>query len=718
MHDSRFHPRRLALRSSDAKSLLLTFVPVFILLCFGRLLEFSVARGHGIVDIRSALWIDAPVPVALCLAAVLVWFVVRGRTLGHATWPATISALLVVLVGALVLGLVLPWWVTGWLDWRLVGFLKTDSLVVLGLAATIALALSVSAETKVLRTCVLLLLHVVVVSLAIITVADISVLVGTGGRGGYFALREFLANPLGLTPILLSELTPARGVILAIPFAVGLSPLVFRLTFSRYKASFRKRLPLSAVLGVCLPTLALLAIVPVQDSDLYPESSVVRLATMVWEDANWNEDVLAMTGSHENPYDLRDTRLVVTDSTRTMNVVVIVMESVRADALTPYNPELPTTPFLDSLSAHALVVEDMFTTTPYTNKALVSAFAGIPPSVDSDIVEALPGGIPALGLPSLLSEHGYKSVFFTPATLAFERKDMILANLGFEEAFGDGDYATEGFEPKKYFGYEDRVVLAEVMSWVDRAVEEEDPFFMGMLTLTSHHPYDVPASAPRLGLAPWDDELNNYYDAVAYTDAFVRDLFHGFAERGLLDSTLFLIVSDHGEAFGEHGLTTHGNVIWDEALRIPAMMYNPIVFPKGRRIRGPRQLIDLVPTVADVLNLSWEGRMPPGRSFLADSQADRLLFHACKNGYMGVALRMGSHKYLYEYRRRPMRVFNTADDPGERRDIAGELPPGQVQAAESQLVAWLQNVRQAYALAREAPDSRAEDARPSGRFHY
>ena len=107
-----------------------------------------------------------------------------------------------------------------------------------------------------------------------------------------------------------------------------------------------------------------------------------------------------------------------------------------------------------------------------------------------------------------------------------------------------------------------------------------------------------------------------------------------------------------------------------------------------------------VKTVADALNMEWEGKQPPGASLFADQLEERLLFHACRNE-SAAAMRQGGYKYIYGYDRRPMRVFDTAEDPGERHDIAGELPSGQILAAEARMVGWLRNVRQAYALVKQ-----------------
>lgn len=696
----------LALRSEDVFRLVLLFVPTALLLCFGRLAEFAGVQGSE--GLARMLWTDVPVPTALVACSAVSWVVVYRAAGRYAELAATVAALVVGGGGAMLLRLLLPWWVTSWLDPQALGFLRTDLALVLAAVVAIAVALATVRRSRLGRKAAWGLAHGLAAAVAAVVVADLAVLLGTGARGGYFAVRDFLLDPIHLAPVVMSEMTVGGVVLLALPLAITLLPL---LTARRSGAARRRAIPVRRVVLVCGPLLGL-SVVPVGPGD---PSAIVRMATMTWEEYRWDGADMASMRLDENPYDLRNARLVATDSTRALNVVVLVLESVRRSAVTPYAPDLPTTPFLDSLARNGLLVEGMHTPVSYTNKALVSIFGGIPPSPDSRIVEALPGGIPSPGLPRLLREHGYRSAFFTPATLAFERKDQILENLGFDEAYGDGAYEREGFEEKAYFGYEDRIVLDKTLAWAGERAEHGDPFFLGMLTLTAHHPYDVPDDAVRLGLEPDHEDLGAYYDAVRYTDDFVRELFDGFERRGLLDSTVFVIVGDHGEAFGEHDMMTHGNILWEEVLQVPAIVYGPGLIPEAQRVPGPRLLTDIVPTVAAMLNLRWEGPQPPGFSLLGQVPAERPLVHAYKDGRVALALRRGTKKYLFEYHRRSTRVFDLATDPAERHDLAARTAPGEVQSAEHELLNWVEAVQHAYWLAREAAGVDRDGAPPSGR---
>ena len=185
-------------------------------------------------------------------------------------------------------------------------------------------------------------------------------------------------------------------------------------------------------------------------------------------DAHWDAPpTQAGLGDAAPAFDTRSLRLVPTDSTRRMNVVFVVLEAVRARSTTPYDTTLATTPFLDALARRSLLVEDMYAVVPYTNKAMTALFGGIYPYPHRAMREAQAAA--GQGLPALLRSHGYRSAFFTPARLDFERKDRILQNLGFEEVYGGGDYATDGYARTNYFGHEDRVVMPDLLRWVELA---------------------------------------------------------------------------------------------------------------------------------------------------------------------------------------------------------------------------------------------------------
>ena len=296
-------------------------------------------------------------------------------------------------------------------------------------------------------------------------------------------------------------------------------------------------------------------------------------------------------------------------------------------------------------------------------------------------------------MPRLLAPHGYRSAFFTPGHLRFENDARTIKNRGFELVKGEGDYPTEGFERSNYYGHEDCIMPRPSFDWLDSVVAAKRPFFLTYMTLTGHHDYQVPSTFKKqryAGVA--DDQLNDYLNALRYVHDWLRELFDGFQARGLLESTVFFIVGYYGQSFGEHGARQHVEVLYDEALRVPALIYAPSLWTKPGRISGPRQQIDLLPTVADVLGYKLEGGYLAGQSLLQPVPADRALYFMCWHEGSCIALRDGPKKYIYSYDNAPLQAFDLARDSVELNDLGPSLSEAQKAEIERRLLTWRESL--------------------------
>ena len=139
-----------------------------------------------------------------------------------------------------------------------------------------------------------------------------------------------------------------------------------------------------------------------------------------------------------------------------------------------------------------------------------------------------------------------------------------MENIGFPQFFAQENFdqmynTTPEFKDihsTNYFGYDDDVFLKPMMDWVDKQRKKETPFFLSYLTGVTHDPYNIP---PRQTWYPKtfsnDGSANGYLNGIAYTDDFLRKLMSKFESRGLMDSTLFVFVGDHGGDFADRGPT-------------------------------------------------------------------------------------------------------------------------------------------------------------------
>ncbi len=387
-----------------------------------------------------------------------------------------------------------------------------------------------------------------------------------------------------------------------------------------------------------------------------------------------------------------DTRLVATPRMEKRNVVLVFLESVRARSATPYNPELETTPFLDELAQDSLMAENAYAVVPHTSKSMVAAHCGVEPPLDTNMTESEPDAIPARCLPELLAEQGYRTVFFQSATENFERRRALVQNFGYEEFYPLESMDTEGYDQVNYFGYEDDIMLEPSRRWLQQ--NGDGPFMATYLTVTSHHDYNVP---PDFDTKEFSEKelVNKYQNTVHYQDAFLEKLFRQYKELGLYEKTIFVVMADHGEGFGEHGLYQHDNTIYNEGIKIPLLIHDPRRFEGGEVVKTPVQNLVVLPTVADLLGYRIEGGEYRGRSLL-DPLKPRPLKVSCWVENRCLALIDGDEKYIYHFGHREEEYFDLSEDPLEKDNIIGRQKEERIDRLRNELLFWEAYVRAMY----------------------
>jgi arylsulfatase A-like enzyme len=431
--------------------------------------------------------------------------------------------------------------------------------------------------------------------------------------------------------------------------------------------------------------------------------SALPSATLSWRDVDRNatlEVAASLLGSLGEPVSaarfdgdaLRAADLARVAPARWRNLVVVMLESTRASATNPYDPALPTTPFLAELAGRSLLMERAYAVVPHTSKATVTTLCGIEPHLRLPVTESDERGVPGRCLADLLGQQGFATLYATAHTGDFEDWAQLVANLGFREfmpleRMGD----TSGFEWAHYFGKEDDVALEPTRSWLER--HRERPFFVTYLTSTPHHDYQAPKRYGRHAFAE-DDVLNRYLNAVHYQDRFLRNLFDLFRELGLYEETVFVLIGDHGQAFGEHGRSGHSNVPYEEGLRVPFLIHAPGAFAAGERVAHPVSQTDLLPSALALLGYRVEGGRHVGRP-VWETGAERIHFFHCWMERKCAGAIDGTLKLVHYFGERPDELFDLAADPGERVNLAGRFP-ARVAALRERVVGWRSDVNGAY----------------------
>jgi arylsulfatase A-like enzyme len=239
------------------------------------------------------------------------------------------------------------------------------------------------------------------------------------------------------------------------------------------------------------------------------------------------------------------------------------------------------------------------------------------------------------------------------------------------------------------WGGDDRILVDQLLAWIDR--DRTRPFLGVAWTINSHHPYEPLPGQETIDffkgdLPPDDYDLGRYLNTLHETDREMGRLFDGLRQRGLADDTLVLVAGDHGQGFGSpHATWGHGFRVYDENVRVPFLVWNPRLFPKGRRVSKVTSHVDINPTVAHILGLppdpSWEGW-----SVFAPQHPPRAYFYAANDAYL-MGVRDGDWKYILNATRGSQELFDLARDPDEQANLASR-EPSRARRLRQHLSAW------------------------------
>ena len=587
--------------------------------------------------------------------------------------------------------------------WGALGLMRSDLLFNLGYVL-LWVGLFATVRRGASRRIIVGLFHLSTILVALITTSAYQYFKVTGSTLDSDYIYLWLSSPEGTGGAIASELTPGiLATLLAILVYAIFGPWLVTRLFGRWRgwSGLRVARPTTSwlrVVGVGLAVYALFSfsLLPgggsTGASKSFSRDAFINVIMTAAEVAEGQElpDISARSTVEAAP----EASLEPARSGEKRNVALIFLESTRTGATTPYNKNLETTPFLDQLAKNSLLVEKAYAVVPHTHNAITATSCGIAPPLDPWGTKVLAHQEPpSTCLPELLKKQGYNSAYFMSQEGSFENSPQILENLGYEEFYSIEDMDTEGFEKTNYFGYEDEVMLEPNEEWLKENGDE--PFLATYLTSAPHHDYLAPEE--RYGSKQFTNNelVNRYLNSVRNQDFFLKKLFEQYKELGLYEETVFVIVGDHGEAFGEHGRFQHDNAIYEEGLRIPMLIHDPKRFENGARLEGPANQLDVLPTVTDLLGYDVQGGDYPGYSLLGPIPADRTLKASCWNAAGCMASIKGTEKYIYHFGDKPEELFDLSNDPGERNNLAAKNPE-KVEQRRQQLLEWRSEVHSKY----------------------
>jgi hypothetical protein len=340
------------------------------------------------------------------------------------------------------------------------------------------------------------------------------------------------------------------------------------------------------------------------------------------------------------------------------SIVLVSLESTAAAYLGIYGAQPDVMPNLSRLARTAIVFEHAYAVYPESIKGLYSILCSAYPSFDTPA--EIYAAVPCQPLPKVLSDAGYSTALFHSGRFLYLGMEAVVRNRGYQTLEDAGDI---GGVRTSSFGVDEPSTVARMLAWIDR-LPANRRFFLTYLPIAGHHPYEVAEGGP---FAETGD-FGRYRNALHAGDAALGTLMRGLEARGRQQTTVWIVLGDHGEAFGQHdGNYGHTFHLYEENVRVPFVVAAPGLFAQQRRSRRVVSLIDTAPTVLELAGLPQPGGYQ-GASALHGEPRMALFFADYSLAMLG--LRDGATKFIYELDSRRARMFDLEKDPAERLNVA------------------------------------------------
>jgi arylsulfatase A-like enzyme/Tfp pilus assembly protein PilF len=382
--------------------------------------------------------------------------------------------------------------------------------------------------------------------------------------------------------------------------------------------------------------------------------------------------VLASAGIAATP---KNPRPVPLKSTKPPNIILITLDTTRADRMGFLGSNRGLTPNLDLLAKQSIVFTRAYAQVPLTTPSHASLLTGTYPQFNhvEDLGSPLKKDLPYL--PDLLHGHGYHTAAFIGAQIL----DPASTARGFERGFDlyDAPFHLRKPGEDRYKSIERRAedVANSALGWLSH--HQQGPFFLWLHFYDPHDPYDPPEPfKTNYASAPYDGE-------IAYTDSIVGSVLDVLQRHGLFENCLIAVAADHGEAFGEHGEERHGIFLYDETIHVPLLLKLPAERSAGKRVEERVALADVAPTLLEAAGITVPPTMQ-AHSLLAGlasakadgekaEETDRPIYSETNYAHrtFGWAELRSWRTGKYLYVQAPKReLYDQAADPGALKNLA------------------------------------------------
>ena len=388
------------------------------------------------------------------------------------------------------------------------------------------------------------------------------------------------------------------------------------------------------------------------------------------------------------------------------NLVMISLDTTRQDHGSVYGYARETTPNLERLAAEGVVFAHAYAGAPTTAPSHATLFTGLYPITHRVVKNGRVLAPAHATLAERLHERGW-------ATAGVVSSYVLDARFGWSQGFElwDDDFElasattmVPGEKGAEVFDRKADATTTRALRWLEQERDASRPFFLFVHYMDPHFPWVAPPElltrfrTQDLPLDGVSGAIARYDAEIAFTDQQLGRLFDALEQLGLARDTLVAVTADHGEGLMDHGELHHSTQLYEEQMRVPLVLRFPRRLPAGRVVDTPVSLLDLAPTLLELLGAEpaagdpmqgrslislIEGEVPPEREPI-------FLFRPDNTEIPGeqYAVRQGDWKLIRGPGPGMRELFDLASDPKEREDRSG-AEAARVRELEVQLDAWL-----------------------------
>ncbi len=352
------------------------------------------------------------------------------------------------------------------------------------------------------------------------------------------------------------------------------------------------------------------------------------------------------------------------------NIVIYIFESTSYAYLQKKVNGKEVTPNWNFLRHNAISFMKHYTYKPLSISSLLSILTsarGMP--ADIWAAREYPQ-IPLQSLPEILKkERGYINGFIHTGNLHYAGQKEFLKHRNFDLIQDMNNiknlHTSTHYNKTINWGMDDRILIQAARSFVQETAGK--PYFLVLSPMSPHHPYEIPEEKFRISQT--NTSFSRYLNSLHYADAVMYQVVRSLETLPGGENTLFFILADHGEAFGQHRNNyNHPFYLYEENIHVPFIIYNSKLFTKSIQYQAISRHIDILPTILDMLSLPKKEQHHEGISLLKRAPHRIASFYTSWRNHL-TGLRDGNWKYIYNLRYGTQELYNLATDPEERNNL-------------------------------------------------